>query len=80
MDQAVNLVLYVGETGAPWDMGHLETGLFDTDIILRFVRHLVNDTKTNQFRFSTLLLMVIGHPWHAYNLRSIFYMKSRFLG
>ena len=37
----------VGETGA------LET--WGTSIILRFVRHLVNDTKTNQFRFSTLL-------------------------
>ena len=59
-------------------MGHLKTGLFDTDNILRFVRHLVNDTKTNQFRFSTLLLMAIGHPWHAYNLRSIFYEKGDF--
>ena len=70
----------VGETGASWDMGQHETGLFDTDNILRFVRHLVNDTKTNQFRFSTLLLMTIGHLWHACKLRSIFYMKSKFLG
>ena len=39
----------VGETGAPWDMGKWETGLFDAEIILRFVCHLVNDNKTNWF-------------------------------
>ena len=69
----------VGETGAPWDMGHREAGLFDTEIILRFVRHLVNGTKTNQFPFSSLLLMAVGHPWHVCKLRSIFYIKSTFL-
>ena len=69
----------LGETGAPWNMGYQETGLFDTEI-LRFVRHLVNGTKTNRFPFSTLLLMAIGHPWQACKLRSIFYMKSSFLG
>ena len=52
----------LGETGASWDMGHRETGLFDTEIILRFVRHLVNDTKTNQFIFSILLVTAIRHP------------------
>ena len=40
-----------------------------TEIILRFVRQLVNGTKTNQFPFSTL-----------FKLRSIFYMKLTFLG
>ena len=28
-------------------LGHLETGLFDKEIILPFVRHLVDDTKNN---------------------------------
>ena len=54
----------VGETGAPWDMGHPETGLFDTEIILRFVRYLVDDTKTdNFFNFPPqclLLLEILG--------------------
>ena len=50
-----------------------------TQIILLFVRHVVNDTKTNQFLFSTLLLMAIGHPWHASKLRSIFTWKVGFL-
>ena len=40
-----------------------------TEIILRFARQLVNDSKTNQFPFSTL-----------FKLRSIFYMKITFLG
>ena len=40
---------------------------------------MVNGTKTNQFLFSTLLLMTIGHPWHAFKHRSIFYMKNIFL-
>ena len=44
------------------DLGHFETGLFDTAIILRFVCHLVNDTEINQFPFPTLLLMFAGHP------------------
>ena len=61
-------------------MGHHETYLYDTEIILRFVRYLVNDTKTNQFPFSTLLLMAIGHPWHACKLSSNLYMKNSFLG
>ena len=68
------------ETGAPWDMGSLKTGLFDTEIILRFVRHLVNGTKTNQYSFSTLLLMAVGHSWYVCKLRSIFYTISTFLG
>ena len=48
-------------------LGHLETlgtlrqTWFDTEIILRFLRHLVNGTKTNQFPFSTLFLMAVGH-------------------
>ena len=62
------------------DMGYHLTGLFNTEIILRFVRHLVNGTKTNQFPFSTLLLVAVGHPWHVCKLRSIFYTKSTFLG
>ena len=33
--------------------------MFDTEISLRFVRHLVNGTKTNQFSFSTILLFFI---------------------
>ena len=49
-------------------MGHLETGLFDTEIILRFVCHLVNGIKTDQFPFSTLLLMAVGHPWNVCKL------------
>ena len=61
------------------NMGYLEKGLFDTEIILRFVRHLVYVTETNQFPFSTLLLMAVGHHWHLYKLRSNFYMKSTFL-
>ena len=60
--------------GGPWDRPVWHR------IILRFVRHLVNDTKTNQFIFSTLLLIAIGHPWHACKLRSIFSMKISFLG
>ena len=44
------------------------------------MRHLVNVTQTNQFRFYTLLLMTIRHTWHACKLRSIFYMKGSFLG
>ena len=43
------------------------------------MRHLVNGTKTNQFPFSTLLLVAVGHPWHVCKLRSIFYTKSTFL-
>ena len=31
--------------------GYLNTGLFDTGIILQFVRHLVNGTKTINFHF-----------------------------
>ena len=54
-------------------MGHLGTlGTLRqaclTEIILRFVRQLVNGTKSNQFPFSTL-----------FKLRSIFYMKITFL-
>ena len=41
-------------------MGHLETGLFDTAIILRFVRHLVNGTKINQGRLQEFGL------WYAH--------------
>ena len=37
------------ETGAPWDLGHIETGVFDTENILRFVCHLVNGTKALHF-------------------------------
>ena len=59
-------------------LGHLFTGLFDTEIILRFVCHLVNGTKTNQFQFSILLLMAVGHPCHVLLLGSILYMKSIF--
>ena len=72
------LVSDLGETGAPLDMGYLETGLFDTEIILRFVRHLVNGTKTNQFLFSSLLLMAIGHVWYACKLTSSFFGSSIF--
>ena len=50
--------------------------MFVTEIILRYVRHLVYGNKTSQFPFSTLLLMAVGHPWHVCKLRSIFYMKS----
>ena len=70
----------LGETGVPWDMGYLETDLFDTEIIMRFVRHLVNGTKTNQFPFSTPLLMADGHLWHVCKLKYIFLHKKFFLG
>ena len=42
-------------------MGHLETGLFDTAIILRFVRHLVNGTKINQGRLQEFGLWYISY-------------------
>ena len=32
-----------------WRLGHLETGVFDTENILRFVCHLVNGTKALHF-------------------------------
>ena len=59
-----DLVVGLREIAAPCDLGHLETGLFATEIILLIVRHLVNGTKTNQFLFPTLLPMAVGHPCH----------------